>query len=359
MSEQIFFAVFLAVIFLILAFDLGVFQRDKHEVSFREALLWTTVWFSFSIGFYVFLKFYGHLIHSPESIDDILYITDKYRQKLDVTGLTFDEALRRYRNLIALEYLTGYFIEYSLSADNLFVILLIFRNFGVRKRDYKTILIWGILGAIVFRFIFIFLGAELIQRFHFLLYLFGAFLIYSGFKVLTSKKEDENITPEGHPLVKLTSKYLNVFPRNVKSLLMFRHPDDRKTYVTPLFVVLLMVEFSDIIFAVDSVPAIFSITLDPYIVFFSNIFAILGLRSLFFLLAKVVDLFHYLTYGLGILLIFIGLKLVFEHYFDLWGIHALESLIVVVSILVLSIVASLIRSRVMIWRDKKSRLSSK
>ncbi|GCD77876.1 membrane protein [Thermaurantimonas aggregans] len=359
MSEQIFFAVFIGVIFLILAFDLGVFQREKHEVSFREALVWTSVWFGLSIGFYFFLKFYGHWIHNPKSIDEILYITEKYRQKLDITGLSFDQALQRYRNLIALEYLTGYFIEYSLSADNLFVILLIFRNFGVRKRDYKTILIWGILGAVIFRFTFIFLGAELIQRFHFLLYLFGAFLMYSGFKVLTSKKGDEDITPEGHPLVRLTSKYLNVFPRNVKSLLMFRHPDDRKTYVTPLFIVLLLVEFSDIIFAVDSVPAIFSITLDPYIVFFSNIFAILGLRSLFFLLAKVVDLFHYLTYGLGILLIFIGLKLVFEHYFDLWGIQAFESLMVVVLILALSIAASLIRSRVLIWKDKKSRPSLK
>ncbi|MFN4298299.1 MAG: TerC/Alx family metal homeostasis membrane protein [Thermaurantimonas sp.] len=357
MSEQIFFAVFLAVIFLILAFDLGIFQHDKHEVSFREALFWTSAWFGLSMGFYYFLKFYGHWIHNPETVEEIIAITEKYRQRLDVTGLSFEDALQRYRNLIALEYLTGYFIEYSLSADNLFVILLIFRNFGVRKRDYKTILIWGILGAVVFRFTFIFLGAELIQRFHFLLYVFGAFLIYSGFKVLTSKKEDEDITPEGHPLVKLASKHLNVFPRNVKSLLMFRHPDHRKTYVTPLFIVLLMVEFSDIIFAVDSVPAIFSITLDPYIVFFSNIFAILGLRSLFFLLAKVVDLFHYLTYGLGILLIFIGLKLVFEHYFDLLGIHAFESLMVVVSILVLSIVASLIRSMVLWRRNEKTRHS--
>lgn len=343
MSEKIFFTAFLAAIFLILAFDLGVFQRKKHEVSFNEALIWTTVWFGLSMSFYFFLKFFGHLLHNPQSIEDILTITGKYRQKLDITGLNFDEALQRYRNLIALEYLTGYFIEYSLSADNLFVILLIFRNFGVRKKDYKTILIWGILGAVVFRFTFIFLGAELVQKFHFLLYLFGAFLIYSGVKVLTSKKDEEEITPEGHPLVRLAGKYLNVFPRNVKSLLMFRHPAHRKTYVTPLFIVLLMVEFSDVIFAVDSVPAIFSITLDPYIVFFSNIFAILGLRSLFFLLAKVVDLFHYLTYGLGILLIFIGCKLVFEHYFDLWGIHAFESLMVVVSILVLSVVASLLR----------------
>lgn len=345
MSEQIFFSVFLTVIFLILAFDLGIFQRDKHVVSFREALFWTTLWFMLSMGFYFFLKFYGHWIHGPESIDDLMDITARYRQKLDVAGLSFDEALQRYRDVIALEYLTGYFIEYSLSADNLFVILLIFRNFGVPKRDYKTILIWGILGAIVFRFAFIFLGAGLIQRFHFLLRLFGAFLIYSGFKILTSRKEQDHITPEGHPLVKLASRYLNVFPRNVKSLLMFRHPNDRKTYVTPLFIVLLVVEFSDIIFAVDSVPAIFSITLDPYIVFFSNIFAILGLRSLFFLLAKVVDLFHYLTYGLGVLLIFIGLKLVFEHFFDALGIHAFESLMVVLSILMISILASLVRHR--------------
>ena len=343
MSEQIFFAVFLGGVFFILAFDLGIFHREKHEVSFREALFWTGLWFGLSIGFYFFLKSYGHWIHNPETIDELIYITEKYRQKLDITGLSFEKALQQYRNIIALEYLTGYFIEYSLSADNLFVILMIFRNFGVQKRDYKTILIWGILGAVVFRFVFIFLGAELIQRFHFLLYLFGAFLIYSGFKILISKKEDNQITPEGHPLVKFASTYLNVFPRNVKSILVFRHPGERRTYVTPLFIVLLIVELSDIIFAVDSVPAIFSITLDPYIVFFSNIFAILGLRSLFFLLAKVVDIFHYLTYGLGILLIFIGLKLVFEHFFDRLGIHAFESLMVVLGILTISILASLLR----------------
>lgn len=347
MSEQLFFGIFIAIIFLILAFDLGVFHRHKHEVSFREALIWTIVWFGLSMGFYFFLRGYGHLLHNPETIDDLMAITSRYNQRLNVQGMAFEEALQQYRNLIALEYLTGYFIEYSLSADNLFVILLIFRNFGVRKKDYKTILIWGILGAVIMRFVFIFLGAGLIQRFHFLLYVFGVFLIYSGFKILLSKKEDENLTPEAHPLVQLVGRYLNVFPRNVKSLLIFRHKEHKKTYVTPLFVVLLVVEFSDVVFAVDSVPAIFSITLDPYIVFFSNIFAILGLRSLFFLLARVVDLFHYLTYGLGVLLIFIGCKLVFERYFELLGIDAKVSLVVVILILALSIAASLVRGAVL------------
>jgi tellurite resistance protein TerC len=342
-SEVIFFSVFLVGIFFILLFDLGLLTKSRHEVGFKEASIWTLVWFSLSIGFYFFLKNYGYLIHGIEDFSQLELLNTKYQHKLNFDGVGYAQALNLYQNQISLEYITGFFIEYSLSADNLFVILLIFQSFGVNKKHYKIILVWGILGAVIMRFIFIFLGAALIQEFHWILYIFGAFLIFSGFKMLLSKKNEEgDISPESHPLVKFISKFLTIFPKNIKTVFAFKHKEHGKYYITPLFVVLLVVEFSDLIFAVDSVPAIFSITKDPYIVFFSNIFAILGLRSLFFLLARVVSLFHLLGYGLALLLIFIGTKLLLEDWFASIGFTPEKSLFVIVGILGLSILASII-----------------
>jgi tellurite resistance protein TerC len=344
-SETIFFTLFLVGIFAILIFDLGILNPKSHEVSFKEALSWTAVWFSLSMGFYFFLKYYAHIIHGIEDVEAIKHFNELYKHKMELEGLSFAESLKLYNNTLSLQYLTGFFIEYSLSADNLFVILLIFRSFGVQRKHYKIILVWGILGAVVMRFTFIFLGASMIQQFHWILYVFGAFLIFSGGKMLYNmifSKEDEVVTPENHPLVKFVSRFITIFPKNIKSTFAFKHKGHNKRYVTPLFVVLLVVEFSDLIFAVDSVPAIFSITLDPYIVFFANIFAILGLRSLFFLLERVVNLFHLLGYGLAILLIFIGCKLVFEDWFHSIGFTQQHALLVIIGILGISILLSIL-----------------
>lgn len=353
-NEVIFFTIFLIGVFAILLFDLGVLSKDRHEVSFKEALSWTTVWFSLAMLFYVFLRYNAHWIHGIEDVAGLESFNQLYKHKLDLQGKSFPEALSLYNSTVAFQYLTGFFIEYSLSADNLFVILLIFRSFGVDKKHYKVILLWGIIGAVVMRFTFIFLGAALIQEFNWILKVFGAFLVYSGIKMLFSKKdEDGDITPENHPMVKFVSKFVAIFPRNIKSVFAFKHKGHNKRYVTPLFVVLLVVEFSDLIFAVDSVPAIFSVTLDPYIVFFANIFAILGLRSLFFLLARVVNLFHYLGYGLALLLIFIGFKLFFEHWFETIGFTTTMSLFVILGILGTSILASIL------FPEKKKEASKK
>jgi len=188
--------------------------------------------------------------------------------------------------------------------------------------------------------LFIFSGAMLISKFHFILYIFGAFLIYSGIRILINKEEEGEMDIEKHPVVKLASKYFSIWPEYVKGKFTFHHDGTR--HLTPLFLVLLVVEFSDLIFAVDSVPAIFSVTKDPYIVFFSNIFAIMGLRSLFFLLSNIMHLFAYLKYGLGVLLSFIGVKMLFEHWFKEIGFNNLISLMVILSILAISILASLL-----------------
>jgi tellurite resistance protein TerC len=340
--EFIFFSVFLLFVFAVLAIDLGLFQKEAHEVSFKEASIWTAIWFTCSMGFCFFLLHYSHIIHGIESLEDIKHFNELYNHRMNLEGLDFDQSLKLYNKTISLQYLTGYFIEYSLSADNLFVILLIFKSFKVSRKYYKKILIWGILGAVVMRFTFIFLGAAIVNQFHWVLYLFGAFLIFSGIKMLLSKDEDDEIRPENHPMVKFMSKFFKVFPRNFNGKLLFKHPEEGKWFITPLFVVLLVVEFSDLLFAVDSVPAIFSITLDPYIVFFANIFAILGLRSLFFLLERVISVFHLLGYGLSILLIFIGLKLIFEEWLHKIGFTQEKALFVILGVLTISIIASII-----------------
>jgi tellurite resistance protein TerC len=330
--------------------DLGIFDRKSHEVPFKEALIWTGVWVFLSFAFYMLLRTHGDLIHGLDSVEAIKAQVEQYNHPIDIDGLSYEQALRLYRHNLSLEYFTGYLIEYALSVDNVFVMILIFLAFKVQKMYYKRVLFWGILGAVVMRFLFIFLSAALIQKFDWIMYIFGAFLVITGIKMFISRNKEEKIDAEAHPMVKLASKFLPVYPHFFRQHFWFRKAPSYKLYFTPLFLVLLVIEFTDVVFAVDSVPAIFSVTLDPYIVFFSNIFAILGLRSLFFVVVNVIDLFHYLKHGLSILLAFIGTKMLLKEPLHDIGFTTAHSLYVVVGILVLSILASLI------FPDKKKKL---
>jgi tellurite resistance protein TerC len=340
-SEMTFFALFIVFIVTILMVDLGLFNKNVHEIKFKEASIWCVVWLMFAFGFYFFLTNKGELIHSPTNINDLHELTVKYKHSIDLSTATdYNSALKIYNKNLGLEFLTGYLIEYALSVDNVFVMVLIFMAFGMRKKHYKRVLFWGILGAIVLRFIFIFTSSALISHFHWILYIFGGFLILTGIWMFYSRNKEEKIEPQNHPIVKFTSKYFNVFPRNVRNRFFIRKK--KMFLITPLFIVLLVIEFSDVIFAVDSIPAIFSVTNDPFIVFFSNIFAIIGLRSLFFLVMNVIDKFHYLKVGLSILLTFIGVKMLLADWLKGIGFTTAYSLYFVLLILIVSVLASLI-----------------
>lgn len=338
--EFLFFGGFLIFIALMLAIDLGVFSKGNKEVNLKQATIMSGIWVFFALCFYVVLRIWGHELHDIQSYEQLLEVTQRNLHKLKFVPNDFEASLQIYNNNLALEYLTGYVVEYALSIDNIFVIVLIFSSFGVDPKYYHRVLVWGILGAVFLRFAFIFLGSALITEFSWVLYLFGAFLVYSGFMMFITRNQDEKIDTENHKLVKFASKFFRVHPYYVGD--RFFHRIDGKRFITPLFLVLIMIESSDIVFAVDSIPAIFSITQDPYIVFFSNIFAILGLRSMFFLLVNVIHKFQYLKTGLSILLIFIGLKMLLEHWLEQWGFTTTHSLLVIVGILAISIVASLI-----------------
>src|SRR6202012_2762532 len=208
---------------------------------------------------------------------------------------------------------------------------LIFTAFAVSPKHYHKVLFWGIIGAVVMRFLFIFVGATLITHFHWILYLFGAFLVYTGVTMFINRNQEEEIDPENHKIVKFASKYFAVHPQFEGDRFFIRI--DKKKLITPLFLVLLIIEVTDLVFAVDSIPAIFSITKDPYIVFFSNIFAILGLRSMFFLLVNIIDKFRFLKIGLSALLAFIGLKMLAGEYAERLGLTTFTSLIVILAIL--------------------------
>jgi len=231
-------------------------------------------------------------------------------------------------------------VEYALSVDNIFVMVLIFTAFAVDPKYYHKVLIWGILGAIVMRFLFIFVGSELIDRFHWVLYIFGAFLVYTGIMMFIQRNQEQEIDPENHGVVKFASKYFAVHPHFSGSKFFVRI--DGRKLITPLFLVLMIIEVTDLVFAVDSIPAIFSVTKDPYIVFFSNIFAILGLRSMFFLLVNIIDKFRFLKIGLAVLLVFIGLKMLAGDHAARIGLTTGVSLLVILGILVISMVASLL-----------------
>jgi len=340
LSHNIFFIVFGVVILGVLLIDLLLVGKDKHEISLKESLIWTSIWVSLAIGFCLFIRFYGHHIHNITDWESLKSYVAMYQPTLRLPHDNYDAALDAYRKTAATDFITGYLLEYTLSLDNVFVIMLLLTGFGVNKSDYKQVLFWGILGAIVLRFIFIFVGSALISRFNWILLVFGAFLLYSGVHMfLTRNKQEDTADSQGHWLVKFLSKHFNVYPTFIGH--HFWKRVDGKLYITPLLVVLMMVELTDVIFAMDSIPAIFSITLDPYIVFFSNIFAIIGLRSLFFLLVKVVDLFHYLKVGISFLLSFIGFKLLFHHWLDTIGYKNVFSLYIIGATLLISILASL------------------
>jgi tellurite resistance protein TerC len=306
---------FLVVVLGLLALDLGVFHRSAHAVSVREAATWTVVWISLSLLFNVGI--YAWLGQAK-----------------------------------AIEFLTGYLIEYSLSVDNIFVFVLLFTYFRVPAIYQHRVLFWGIIGALLMRGAMILVGAALIERFEWIIYIFGAFLLYTGVRMGLEREEHEEIHPEGNPLVRFFRRFMPVTREmhGEKFFVMI----DGKRFATPLFIVLLIVESTDLIFAVDSIPAIFGITTDPFIVFTSNICAILGLRSLYFLLAGVMDKFHYLKLGLAVILGFVGFKMLLpllstpfvgrgiEHPLH---IPNLASLGVIVLTLTTAIIASLLRSR--------------
>ncbi|MCR5445002.1 MAG: TerC/Alx family metal homeostasis membrane protein [Bacteroidales bacterium] len=312
--NNLFFIIFMIFVVVMLALDLTVFHRKDHVVGVKEAALQTAMWVALAMGFAALLYFHAEWVHG--------------------VSMTASE-----KHEIASQFIAGYFLEESLSIDNIFVMIMIFVSFGIKKEYYHRVLFWGIFGAIVLRFIFIFALGALVTKFSWLLAVFGVILIYSGIKMFRPQSE-EQIDTANHPVVKFASKH---FPVTKESFGHdFFHKDNTgKVLLTPLFLVLLVIEFSDIIFAVDSIPAVFSVTTDPVIVYTSNIFAIMGLRSLFFLLSDIADRFWLLHYGLGALLTFIGLKMIGGEFFD-WHIDTLVSLAVILGILVFSIVLSML-----------------
>ena len=338
-SELLFSLGFLLFIVLVLALDLGLFSKKEHVISLKQAGIMSLIMVGLALGFYFLLLTEGHQLHGIRDFAHLQEIVTKHQHHVKLIPDDFEASLAVYRQNLGLEFLTGYVIEYALSVDNIFVIVLIFSAFAVEEKYYHRVLFWGILGAIIMRFIFIFVGAALIAKFAWILYIFGAFLVFTGIKMFFSK-EEEKIDPENHPVVKWASKIFSIHPKYQGK--NFFVTIEHKRYVTPLFLVLLIVEFTDLLFAVDSIPAIFAVTKDPYIVFFSNIFAIMGLRSMFFLLVNIIHKFHYLKTGLAVLLAFIGVKMLGHTYLEKIGFTTEHSLIVILSILVISIVASLV-----------------
>jgi tellurite resistance protein TerC len=281
------------------------------------------------------------MVHGITDMASLKAVQQAYASHIHLGTGSYAEALTIFQDNLSLEFITGYLVEYSLSADNVFVFILIFNSFGVQKRYYKKILVWGILGAIILRLIFIFLGAALLQKFDWIIYVFGAFLVYTGVKILFSSGEEEHIEPGEHPVVKILSKYFNVYKRNVIGRFFVRMKTG-KLFMTPIFVIVVVIAFTDILFAVDSIPAIFSISKDPYIVFFSNVFAVMGLRSLFFFLSSLMGLFRFLPMGLGVLLSFVGGKMLAHSKLEEWGFGTLSSLGVIIGILTISILLSVL-----------------
>ncbi len=293
-----------------------------------------------SVCFYFVLINYGHYLHGIDSLDKLQQVIVRHHHPVHLIPGDLEHSIQLYNQNLGLEYLTGYVVEYALSVDNIFVIVLIFTGFGVAPRNYHRVLFWGILGAIVMRFVFIFVGAALIEKFEWIMYVFGAFLVFTGVKMFLDKDKEEKIDPQSHPVVKFANRHFKVHNHFVGNKFFVTVDGIRK--MTPLFLVLLIIEATDLIFAVDSIPAIFSVTKDPYIVFFSNIFAIIGLRSMFFLLAGIIDKFRFLKIGLAALLTFIGLKMLFHLYLDQFGFTTTDSLLIIIGILGISIFFSLI-----------------
>ncbi len=295
---------FNAFVFLMLALDLGVFHRNAHEIKIREAIIWSFVWITMA--------------------------------------LIFNAGIWHYMGEVkAVEFLTGYIIEKSLSVDNIFVFVLIFSAFQVETKYQHKVLFWGVLGALVLRIAFILAGVSLIQKFHWIIYVFGVFLIYTGIKLALDK--GTKVKVEDSPILNFVRKFIPVTPNFVGGKFLTRI--NKKTYATPLLLVLILIEVTDVIFAVDSIPAILAISNDTFIVYTSNVFAIMGLRSLYFALAGSLKYFTYLHYGLALILSFVGVKMLTA---DFIKIDSFLSLGVIGLILAGSIAASLI------WKKKEA-----
>lgn len=303
-EESWLFLLFASIIIIFLIADLGVFNKKAHVISTKSALYQSIFWVVISVSF-------GYLIYL-------------YNGGVEV----------------ALTYFSAYLTEYALSVDNIFVILLILRYFNVKEKYYHNILFWGILGALIFRAIFIFVGALLIGKFYWILYIFGAFLVYSGIKIFF-EEGDEEIEPEKNIVLKYSRKYLRITKEEFGGRFAIRQ--NGKLFFTPLFLVIILIETTDLIFAVDSIPAAFAITTNEFIIYTSNIFAVLGLRAKFFLLAGIIDKFYLLQKGLSFILIFIGAKMILE----LWEIHVpIEmSFGVIILTLIFSVVLSVLVPR--------------
>jgi len=293
-----FWSGFLIVVILLLSLDLGLFHRKAHSVGMREALVWTITWVSLSLLFGAYL--YTHRGHQK-----------------------------------GLEFFTGYLIEYALSVDNVFVFIVLFNYFAVPARLHHRVLFWGILGALIMRATFILVGAALLEAFHWIIYVFGAFLVFTGWKIL--RQEATEIDPDRNPVVRLFQRFVPLVS-GYESEHFFVKKAGRR-FATPLALVLVTVETTDLVFAVDSIPAIFAVSRDPFIVYTSNVCAILGLRSMYFLLAAVMGRFVYLSTGLGIVLIFVGAKMLVSHYYT---IPIGLSLAIVAAVLIGSVVISLL-----------------
>lgn len=339
MSNILFFILFLLFIGFMLALDLGVFHKNDHDIKVKEAAMWTGVWITLALLFALLIRFHAEWIHGISSMNDLIsYVKGTSLESMIQPNMEYGSALEIYRKELSNQFLAGYFLEKALSIDNIFVIIMIFVSFGIEKKYYHRVLFWGILGAIVMRLIFIFLLGAVISRFSWILAIFGVVLIYSGVKMF-KKQDDEEIDTANHPIVRFASKHFRV-SRNLVGHDFFTKIEG-KNYITPLFLVLLVVEFSDVIFAVDSIPAVFSVTTDAFVVFFSNILAVMGLRSIFFLLSNVTSKFWFLKYGLGVLLCFIGLKMIGHEFFD-FEVSTTASLCAILGILVCSVVLSLV-----------------
>ena len=297
-DRTLFWIGFNALVLVMLSLDLGVFHKKMHKVPVREAIIWTLVWITIALLF------------------DLLIFFDMGKTK-------------------ALEFFTGYVIEYSLSVDNIFVFILIFSFFKVNDKYQHKVLFWGIVGAFIMRAIFIFAGVALINRFHWIIYIFGGFLVYTGIRMLFH--EGGEVEPAKNPVMKFARKFLPVTETTHEEKFFVRV--NGRNFVTPLFLVLLIIESSDLIFAVDSIPAVLAISKDSFIVYTSNIFAILGLRSLYFAVSGIMEYFRYLKTGLAFVLSFVGIKMCISSWYE---IPVVYSLLVIVSILLISVIASVV-----------------
>jgi tellurite resistance protein TerC len=312
-DETFLYTIFSAIIIVFLLLDLGVFNKKAHKITTRSALIQSMFWVFVSTMFGILILFF-----------------DKDPDSGGTKG--------------AVEYYSAYLTEYALSVDNIFVILLILKYFNVKEEYYHKILFWGILGAVVFRGVFIFVGAILIHKFHAILYVFGVFLIYSGIKIYF-EDSDEKIDPEKNPILRLCRKYLPLTQNDEGGKFFVTKP---KLMFTPLFLVIILIETTDLIFAVDSIPAAFAITQNEFLIYTSNIFAVLGLRAMFFMLSGIIDRFYLLQKGLSIILFFIGAKMLLEMFHI--ELNPILSFSVIIATLTLSIIFSILVPK----REQKS-----